>query len=76
VRWRRWLVLVPGAFMAATAAYVVAKSLRYPIPADLDWPATFSFTEALAWSAVASTVMLVAAGATAGRSSSPPGRGA
>jgi hypothetical protein len=74
VRWRRWLVLVPGAFMAATAAYVVAKSLRYPIPADLDWPASFSFTDALAWSAVAATVALVAAGVTDGGSSSPPDR--
>jgi hypothetical protein len=71
-RWRRWLVVVPGAFMATTAAYVVAKSLRYPIPADLDWPAAFSFTDALAWSAVAATVTLVATGLTAGTSSSPP----
>jgi hypothetical protein len=39
----------------------VAKSLRYPIPADLDWPAAFSFTDALAWSAVAAAVTLVAA---------------
>jgi hypothetical protein len=61
-RWRRWLVLVPAAFLALTAAYVVAKSLRYPIPADLDWPASFSFTDSLAWSAVASAVTLVAAG--------------
>ncbi|HEY1280836.1 MAG TPA: alpha-(1-_3)-arabinofuranosyltransferase family protein, partial [Acidimicrobiales bacterium] len=62
VRWRRWLVLVPAAFFALTIAYVVAKSLRYPIPADLDWPAAFSFTDGLAWSAVASAVTLVAAG--------------
>src|SRR5204862_8310912 len=61
VRWRRWLVVVPAAFMAATAVYVVAKSLRYPIPSDLDWPAAFSFTDALAWSAVAAAVTLVAA---------------
>ena len=61
-RWRRWLVAVPAAFFALTIAYVVAKSLRYPIPADLDWPASFSFTDSLAWSAVASTVTLVAAG--------------
>jgi hypothetical protein len=70
-RLRSWLVLVPAAFMAATAAYVVAKSLRYPIPADLDWPASFSFTDALAWSAVAATVTLVAA-VTGRTSSSPP----
>ena len=53
---------VPAAFFALTIAYVVAKSLRYPIPADLDGPASFSFTDSLAWSAVASTVTLVAAG--------------
>jgi hypothetical protein len=60
-RLRRWLWIVPAGFMGLTAAYVVAKSWRYSIPADLDWPAAFSFTTALAWSAVAATVTLVAA---------------
>jgi hypothetical protein len=59
-RLRPWLVLVPAGFMALTAAYVVAKSVRYPIPADLDWPASFSFTDSLAWSAVAAAVTLAA----------------
>ncbi|HKA04647.1 MAG TPA: discoidin domain-containing protein, partial [Acidimicrobiales bacterium] len=73
-RLRPWLVLVPAGFMAATAAYVVAKSLRYPIPADLDWPASFSFTDALAWSAVAAAVTLVVAATDRAvrTSSSPP----
>ena len=31
-RFRRWLPVVPGAFMALVAAYVVAKTMRYPIP--------------------------------------------
>jgi arabinofuranan 3-O-arabinosyltransferase len=73
-RLRPWLALAPAGFMAATAAYVVAKSLRYPIPADLDWPASFSFTDALAWSAVAAAVTLAAAATdrTGRTSSSPP----
>jgi hypothetical protein len=61
-RLRRLLPLVPVGLMGLTAAYVVAKSLRYPIPADLDWPAAFSFTDVLVWSALAATVTLVAAG--------------
>jgi hypothetical protein len=60
-RLRRLLPLVPVGLMGLTAAYVVAKSLRYPIPADLDWPAAFSFTDVLVWSALAATVTLVAA---------------
>ncbi len=61
-RLRRVLPAVPVALMGLTAAYVVAKSLRYPIPADLDWPAAFSFTDGLVWSALAATVTFVAAG--------------
>jgi hypothetical protein len=58
-RLRRWLPVVPGALMALVAAYVVAKTVRYPIPADLDWPGAFSAVDPLAWAAVAVTVTLV-----------------
>ena len=47
----------------------MAKSLRYPIPGDLDWPAAFSATDVLAWSAVAVTVTLVAVQAVRDRRS-------
>jgi hypothetical protein len=67
-RLRGLLGLLPGALLALAAAYIVAKSLRYPIPADLDWPAAFAATDILAWSAVAVTVTLVAVQAVRDRS--------
>jgi arabinofuranan 3-O-arabinosyltransferase len=66
---RRWLVVVPGAMMAVVAAYVVAKSVRYPIPPTLDWPSAFAATDAPAWAAVAVAITLVVIG---GREPHPP----
>jgi arabinofuranan 3-O-arabinosyltransferase len=61
-RWlRRAALAVPAAAMAVVAAYVVAKSIRYPIPADLDWPATFGAVNVVAWCAVMAAVAAVAA---------------
>jgi len=60
-RLRRWLPVVPAVLMAVVAAYVVAKTVRYPIPADLNWPDAFSVTDPLAWAAVAVAVALVVA---------------
>ncbi len=57
---RRWLPVLPGALMASVAAYVVAKTVRYPIPPTLDWPSAFAATDAPAWAAVAVAVTLVA----------------
>jgi hypothetical protein len=59
---RRWLVVVPGALMAVVAAYVVAKTVRYPIPPTLDWPSAFPATDAPAWAAVAVAVSLIIIG--------------
>jgi arabinofuranan 3-O-arabinosyltransferase len=59
-RVRRFLWLGPAAFMGATAAFVVAKSVRTPVPPNLGWPGAFDATDVLAWSAVAATVTLVA----------------
>jgi hypothetical protein len=70
-RGRRLLGLVPAALLALVAAYIVAKSLRYPIPGDLDWPAAFSATDVLLWSAVAVAVTLVAVQAVRDRHSVP-----
>ena len=64
----RLLSFGPGAFLALAAAYIVAKSIRYPIPGDLDWPAAFAATDVLAWSAVAVAVALVAVQAVRDRS--------
>jgi hypothetical protein len=58
---RRWLPLAPAVLMAGVAAYVVAKTIRYPIPADVNWPAAFAAVDPLAWSAVAVTIALVVA---------------
>jgi hypothetical protein len=68
-RWlRRAALAVPAAAMAVVTAYVVAKSIRYPIPADLDWPAAFGAVNVVAWCAVTAVVALVAASPPA----SPP----
>src|SRR5204862_8034989 len=58
-RLRRWLPLVPGLLLAAVAAYIVAKTVRYPIPPDLNWPAAFAAVDPLAWAAVAAAVTQV-----------------
>ena len=60
-RWRRFLVWVPPAFLAATAIYVVAKQVRYDLPATLDWPNAFEITNGWAWAAVASAATLAVA---------------
>jgi hypothetical protein len=67
-RGRRLLGLVPAALLALAAAYIVAKSIRYPIPGDADWPPAFSATDGLAWGAVAVAVTLVAVQAVRDRS--------
>jgi arabinofuranan 3-O-arabinosyltransferase len=74
-RGRRLLGLVPAALLALAAAYIVAKSLRYPIPGDPDWPAAFSATDVLAWAAVAVTVTLVAVQAVRGAAAQSPVNG-
>jgi hypothetical protein len=62
-RWlRRRLPLAPAALMALVAAYVVAKTVRYPIPPDLNWPAAFSAVDPLAWAAISVAVTLVLVG--------------
>jgi hypothetical protein len=45
--------------MAGVATYVVAKTIRYPIPPDLNWPAAFGAVDPLAWAAVAAAITLV-----------------
>jgi hypothetical protein len=54
--------------MLVVAAYVVAKSHRYHIPADLDWPSAFDAVNVAAWSAVIAAVSAVAAGTGAPQS--------
>ncbi len=56
-RWRRWLRWLPGVVLAGTVAYIVAKLVRYDLPATIDWPNEFEAVNAWAWAAVAAAVM-------------------
>jgi hypothetical protein len=66
-RWRRWLALVPGAFMGATVVYIVGKQVRFDLPASLDWPNEFELTGGSTWAAVASAATLAVAAAVLDR---------
>jgi hypothetical protein len=61
-RVRQWLPALPAVLLAGVTAYVVAKTIRYPIPPDLNWPAAFSAVDPLAWAAVAAAITLVVVG--------------
>jgi hypothetical protein len=60
--WRRGLVWVPPGLLAATAAYVVAKQVRYDLPPSIAWPNEFEVTHAWGWAAVAAAAVLAVAG--------------
>jgi arabinofuranan 3-O-arabinosyltransferase len=60
-RWprsRRVLVWLPAALVGIIAAYIVAKSAKYNLPTDLDWPRAFGATHTLGWLAVCLTAAL------------------
>jgi arabinofuranan 3-O-arabinosyltransferase len=57
-RSRRILVWVPPALIGFIAVYGYAKTARYHLPTDLEWPGAFGPAHQLGWLAVALTAVL------------------
>jgi hypothetical protein len=57
--WRRFLIAAPAACMGITVAYIIAKTVRYPIPAGLAWPTSFDAVHPFAFAAVTTAAALV-----------------
>jgi arabinofuranan 3-O-arabinosyltransferase len=57
-RSRRILVWLPPALLGSIAVYAFAKTARYHLPTDLEWPGAFGPAHQLGWLAVGVTAVL------------------
>ncbi len=65
-----WL---PPALIGFIAVYAYAKTARYHLPTDLEWPGVFGPAHQLGWLAVALTAVLALTGdQDSGQTQSPP----
>jgi arabinofuranan 3-O-arabinosyltransferase len=56
---RRLLVWLPPGIMGFIAVFAYAKTVRYNLPTDLEWPRSFGPSHQLAWLAISTTLVLI-----------------
>jgi arabinofuranan 3-O-arabinosyltransferase len=56
---RRLLIWLPPGIMGFIAVFAYAKTGRYNLPTDLEWPRSFGPSHQLGWLAISTTVVLV-----------------
>jgi arabinofuranan 3-O-arabinosyltransferase len=56
---RRLLIWLPPGLMGFIAVFAYAKTVRYNLPTDLEWPRSFGPSHQLAWLAIGTTLVLV-----------------